>query len=233
LPTTFEPYTSATTDIVNCTRDQQRTSLCVSALHPDKALNDSKWIGGGPEPLASPRDLPQIADMRSQRPQPAEVTLTAAHSDDFEDLVTLRVEAMRESLERIGRFDAARARARFRGSFAPEFTRHILWQTERVGCVAVSPAGEGLSLDHLYVAPRHQGHGIGSAVLAIIFAEADAAGLALRVGALRESGSNRFYVRHGFVPSAESEWDIYYVRPPANARADVSAQHSPSPKRAQ
>jgi len=33
------------------------------------------------------------------------------------------------------------------------------------------------------------------------------------VGALRGSDSNRFYRRHGFVQTAESEWDIDYLRP--------------------
>jgi GNAT superfamily N-acetyltransferase len=152
--------------------------------------------------------------MRSDGSPLAEVVLMAAGPEEFEELVCLRIEAMRESLERIGRFDPVRARERFRASFAPEFTRHILWKGERVGFVAVSPARDGLSLDHLYVAPRRQGAGIGSAVLALVFAEADAAGLALRVGALRESDSHRFYLRHGFLRSEEGEWDIYYVRPP-------------------
>ena len=35
------------------------------------------------------------------------------------------------------------------------------------------------------------------------------------VGALKESSSNRFYVRHGFVKTGESEWDMYYTRPPS------------------
>lgn len=157
--------------------------------------------------------------MRSDDLRSGEIALLAARSDDFEELVCLRIEAMRESLERIGRFDPVRARERFRVGFAPELTRHILCNGERVGFVAVSPVPSGLSLDHLYVAPRHQGGGIGSAVLAIVLAEADAAGLAVRVGALRESDSHRFYVRHGFIRSEEGEWDIYYVRQPRVARA--------------
>jgi hypothetical protein len=41
------------------------------------------------------------------------LSLTPAHAEDFEALLALRVTAMRESLERIGRFDPGRARARF------------------------------------------------------------------------------------------------------------------------
>lgn len=74
--------------------------------------------------------------------------------------------------------------------------------------------GHDCSLRH----PRHQGMGIGAAVLAQVFAEADLQGCSVRVGAPRGSGSNRFYVRHGFVPVKQEEFDIYYVRPAHNAR---------------
>jgi len=37
--------------------------------------------------------------------------------------------------------------------------------------------------------------------------------MAVQVGALKESASNRFYQRHGFVLESEGEWDNYYVRP--------------------
>jgi GNAT superfamily N-acetyltransferase len=151
--------------------------------------------------------------MKLQTVQLANVSLIPSRSEDFEALVNLRIEAMRESLERIGRFDALRARERFRSGFVPEFTRHILADGERVGFVAITPTSDGLSLDHLYLRPEFQGRGIGSAVLARIFEEADSRALSLRVGALRGSDSNRFYLRHGFVRAEESEWDIYYVRP--------------------
>ena len=49
---------------------------------------------------------------------------------------------------------------------------------------------------------------------AAVAADADARGLAVRVGALRESDANRFYRRHGFVHERTSEWDEHYRRPP-------------------
>ena len=140
---------------------------------------------------------------------------------DAEALVALRILAMRESLERIGRFDPARARERFLSGFSPEHTRHILVGGERAGFVVVKPDGEALLLDHLYIDPRFQNHGIGAAVLATVFAEADARQLALKVGALRGSDSNRFYLRHGFELVKEDEWDNYYVR---SARAAEDLQ---------
>jgi GNAT superfamily N-acetyltransferase len=144
------------------------------------------------------------------------VTLAAVRADEFEELLALRIAAMRDSLERIGRFDPERARQRLRASFAPAQTRHILLDGARAGFVTVKHAERELLLDHLYVHPRYQGRQIGALVLRMIFDEADALGLPIRVGALRESGANRFYRRHGFVQVEEGEWDIYYARPPQN-----------------
>jgi GNAT superfamily N-acetyltransferase len=147
----------------------------------------------------------------------AQVTLAPADSTDFDALVAIRIEAMRESLERIGRFDPARARERFRVGFAAEFTRHIVVGHEQVGFVVVKPQVHALLLDHLYVRPAYQGQGIGAAVLQLVFAQARSQSLPVRVGALRESDSNRFYLRHGFQLIERGEFDNYYVRPVENA----------------
>lgn len=140
------------------------------------------------------------------------IFLAPACDADLDGLVALRVEAMRDSLERIGRFDPLRAGERLRSSFAPESTRHILTAGERVGFVVVKPREGVLLLDHLYLRPAFQGRGIGARVLAMVFDEADVLGLAIQVGALKESDSNRFYLRHGFTQTRVDEWDIYYVR---------------------
>lgn len=140
------------------------------------------------------------------------VTFAGARACDFEALVAIRIDAMRESLERIGQFDPVRARERFRDGFSPEFTRHIVVAGKRVGFVVVKPRVDGLLLDHLYIKPGAQGSGVGSIVLRQIFMDADAASLDLYVGALKESASNRFYTRHGFQFVEAGEFDNYYVR---------------------
>jgi GNAT superfamily N-acetyltransferase len=148
------------------------------------------------------------AKVSSQR-----IGFSMAEQADAEALVALRILAMRESLERLGRFDPVRSRERFLSAFSPRHTRHILVDGERAGFVVMKPDGEALLLEHLYVDPRFQNRGIGTVVLAAVFAEADAQRVPLRVGALRGSDSNRFYRRHGFQLVKEEEWDIYYVRP--------------------
>lgn len=142
------------------------------------------------------------------------IALRAVAAADGPALADLRVAAMRDSLEAVGRFDPERARGRFLDTFAPEFTREIVEGGARVGVLVVRPEGDRLLLDHLYVDPRAQGRGIGAQVLRQVFAEADAAGKALRVGALAQSRSNDFYRRHGFRFDAATEWDNHYVRPP-------------------
>src|SRR4051794_22660635 len=103
------------------------------------------------------------------------VQFSAAVPDDFEALAALRIAAMRESLERVGRFDVERARERLRKSFYPEATWIIQCGAERVGFYPFreSTDGSGFRLDHLYVHPSHQSRGIGSVVLARVIQQAD------------------------------------------------------------
>lgn len=132
---------------------------------------------------------------------------------DFDDLLALRIAVMRESLERIGRFDPQRAAQRFRSTFRPPQTRRIHVGGETAGCVAMWDEPEALRVEHFYLAARFQRLGLGGAVLRRLFAEAPPHVQCFRVGALRGSDANRFYQRHGFVQVSESEWDIEYERP--------------------
>lgn len=151
---------------------------------------------------------PQVARVSSV------ISYEAASAYDLEQLVLLRVEAMRESLERLGRFDEARARERFASGFEPARTRHVLVDGRRVGVVVVKPHPQGLLLDHLYLRTAAQGHGVGTRVLQGVLRDADAQRCAVLVGALRGSAVNAFYVRHGFQLVNETEWDLHYRREP-------------------
>lgn len=150
--------------------------------------------------------------MSSTDQQHVSFNFIATQASDFEALVAIRIEAMQESLERIGRFDPTRARERFHAGFSPEHTQYIEVNGERVGFVVIKWIDNDLLLDHFYIRPIAQGKNIGSAVLAHIFTQADSSGRSIRVGALRDSDSNRFYVRHGFQLTEHDEFDNYYIR---------------------
>ncbi|HSI07070.1 MAG TPA: GNAT family N-acetyltransferase [Rariglobus sp.] len=143
------------------------------------------------------------------------VTFAPVTPDDFDELVALRIAAMRESLERVGRFDPERARERLGKSFYPEHTEFILYEGEKIGFYTFRPREAAYQLDHLYVHPKNQSQGIGSYVMNKLLAVSDSAGSAVELGALKESPSNGFYRRHGFVMKSEDEWDTYYLRTPS------------------
>jgi GNAT superfamily N-acetyltransferase len=143
--------------------------------------------------------------------------LLAANEGDFEALFVLRMAAMRESLDELGRFDPQRARERLSRGFNAAQTRHIVVDGDRVGFVVVIPRAEDLLLDHLYIHPQAQGRGIGSRVLQQVLAEADALNRAVSLTSLKHSAANRFYQRHGFVLWDESDWDMHYWRPARSA----------------
>src|SRR6478735_3542842 len=84
---------------------------------------------------------------------------------DFEDVLKLRIAAMKESLERLGRFDPARARERLQKSFYPEHSQFILLDGRQAGFYTLRPVGDDLHLDHFYIDPSCQSQGIGSHVL--------------------------------------------------------------------
>ena len=96
--------------------------------------------------------------------QKSAVVLRRASNCDLEDMIAIRIEAMRESLERLGRFDPMRVRERLRSAFEPACMRHILISGERVGYLTLIPhtGSDSLRLHHLYIRPTHQGHGVGA-----------------------------------------------------------------------
>lgn len=127
-----------------------------------------------------------------------------------EALAQLRIAAMRESLVAIGRFDPVRARRRFLDNFYHEGTRKLVIDGRLVGFYALTYKIDHLYLDHLYIHPDFQGNGLGASILTSLIALAQARQVPIRLGALRGSRSNGFYLAHGFVQTGESEWDIYY-----------------------
>ena len=144
----------------------------------------------------------------------SQLSFAPCTADDFETMLAMRLESMRESLERLGRYNPERSRERLGRSFYPELSEFILWEGERIGFYTFRPAADGFHLEHLYLLPPHQSHGIGSSVLSRLTKQADEAVMPIFLGALKESAANRFYQRHGFEKDTESEWDNYYVRLP-------------------
>lgn len=142
----------------------------------------------------------------------------SASEDEFDLLAEIRLESMRESLQRIGRFNRERSITRFRESFLATETAKIFQDGQLVGFFAVSDKPHYVRLSHLYLLPHYQARGIGSRVVNKLLHDSDCRGRPVRVTALRGSRSNDFYRKHGFLLLSEEEWDLHYERPAGVAR---------------
>ncbi|MEU5091012.1 GNAT family N-acetyltransferase [Streptomyces sp. NPDC021356] len=142
-------------------------------------------------------------------------TLRPAVTADIEPIAELRAAVMRADLERLGRYDEHRVRQRLRDAFSTRYTSVVMADGELAGCVTFRPADGRWWLEHFYLAPRHQGRGLGSAVLGTLLERADAEGTAVALNVLQGSPARRLYERHGFVLEAEDPVDVFMVRPPA------------------
>lgn len=129
-------------------------------------------------------------------------------------LAELRAEVLRDSLERLDRYDEMRVRERFLEGFAPANT-HVLADATPVGSIALRPSSQGFWLEHFYLSSRLQGAGLGSGVLRRIVSAADAAGAVLWLNVLQRSDARRLYERHGFVLDHEDPVDVFLRRDPA------------------
>lgn len=131
---------------------------------------------------------------------------------DFEPLLAIRIDVMREHLERVFRYKPSRARRIFREHFNEPGLRLILVGEETSGCVAFRVGATDVKIDSFYLDRRHHGRGLGTTILKVLLAEADALGLPVRLEVLRNSPANRFYERNGFVKLGEDDIEIRYER---------------------
>ncbi len=130
---------------------------------------------------------------------------------DFEAVLDLSVRTMREHLERIGRFDPARRRARMRAHFEAGGLLAIERDGALVASAGVDEAGDTLELHSLYIEPALQGLGLGAAIVAALRARHP--GRAWRIEVLKDSPARRFWERHGFAVTGEGPFDWLMERP--------------------
>lgn len=136
-----------------------------------------------------------------------------AREADFEPLLALRIDVMREHLERVFRYEPERARRTFRAHFEEPGLRLLLVDGVTIGCVGFRVGAGEIKLDSFYLDRRHHNTGLGTAILKVLLVEADALRLPIRVEVLNGSKADRFYLRHGFVKLSEDAIEGTYERP--------------------
>ena len=142
-------------------------------------------------------------------PQP--FTLRPVGEADFEPLLDLSIRVLRADLERVGRFDPDRRRARMRAGFDPATLSAIEVEGRLVGCIAAAAHPDHLEVHSFYLEPALQGRGLGAAVFAAV---ADAhRGLPVRIEVLKGSPVHRFWEKQGFARTGAQAFDWLYERP--------------------
>lgn len=141
-------------------------------------------------------------------------TLRPAVATDAAWIAELRAVVMRPDLERLDRYDPVRVRERFLNGFQPEHAYVIHTDGVDAGVIAVRPEPDARWVEHFYVAPAHQGKGLGSAVLRHVM-EASVDERPFRLDVLQGSAARRLYEKHGFVLESEDPIDIFMVAPAA------------------
>ncbi len=140
-----------------------------------------------------------------------------AREADFEPLLAIRIDVMREHLERVFRYDPSRARRFFREHFDQPGLRLILIGDTLAGCVAFRLRDDAIVIDSFYLDRRFQNRGLGAAVLKVLLAEGDALAKPVHLDVLQGSPADRFYERHGFQKIKEDEIERTYERPTPTA----------------
>ncbi|WP_417504828.1 GNAT family N-acetyltransferase [Microbacterium sp.] len=144
----------------------------------------------------------------TDRRAPAEVRTRPAVDDDAEWIAELRAIVLRSDLTRLGRYDDARVRQRFRDAFASEETRVIVVDGQDIGSVALRDEGGSRWLEHFYIAPSHQGAGVGGRILTMLLDD----DVSHRLNVLQGSPARALYERHGFVLERQDEVDVFLRR---------------------
>jgi len=111
------------------------------------------------------------------------------------------------------RYKPSRARRIFRAHFDEPGMRLILIGSERIGCVGFRSEPDCRKIDSFYLEHRFHNSGLGTTILKILLAEADAQALPVRLEVLTGSKADRFYLRHGFVKLRQDEIEAEYERP--------------------
>ena len=120
-------------------------------------------------------------------------------------MLDLSIRCMRNHLERIGRFDPERRRARMRAHLDAGSLRLIERDSAALGCVGLYPRGARMELHSFFIEPALQGRGLGAKVFAALRAKHPSRGWWIEV--LKESPARHFWERQGFLVTGEQPFD--------------------------
>ena len=140
---------------------------------------------------------------------PFKITLRPADVGDREFLWWLHQATMREYVDKTWGWDDNWQRERFDAGFRPTALQIIECGQKTIGYISVERRPDEIFLVSIEIAPEFQSRGIATHLISRLFAEADEAGLPIRLFVLKVNPARRLYERLGF--QCVEETTTHYV----------------------
>lgn len=142
------------------------------------------------------------------------VTLRAATPADYNFAQRLYLDGIRPHAQRLMAWDDAVQTSRFAQQWRVEEAQIILEKDRPVGFAMARIDAAEIALLQLYVAPEHQGQGIGSAALHLLLERWACEDKPIALGVLRDNPARRLYERLGFELVGETPTKLLMRRAP-------------------
>jgi ribosomal protein S18 acetylase RimI-like enzyme len=148
-------------------------------------------------------------------------SLDPCSSADMERLFEVHRLAMGPYIERVWGWDEADQRERFREFEKPEL-RKIMVGRSVVGILDVDRTADEIFVGTIELVPAVQGRGLGGAILQDLMAEAQSAGVPLRLEVLKiNERARKLYQSLGFVPCGANDTHVEMVKPPTRSLSTI------------
>ncbi len=105
-------------------------------------------------------------------------------------------------------------REKFRESYDAQNTNIILAAGIPIGWWTVQRGPDAIHLEAIYLLAAHQGHGVGTRLIRNILAEAQEAGIPVRLSTAKINPARELYTRLGFSLTHEDRYKAYFEHAP-------------------
>jgi GNAT superfamily N-acetyltransferase len=148
---------------------------------------------------------------RAERKSGMRIAVRPARAEDFDFCADLYFSEMERTIRELN-LDLAKQAANLRHRWDLQQVGIITLDGADIGCVQRVTEGDALCLGQLFVAPAHQGRGIGTTIVQRLIEQAARDRRAVTLGVVKTNPALRLYQRLGFRTTHEDERKFYMRR---------------------
>ena len=137
------------------------------------------------------------------------ITLRTARDNDVAFARNLYFETMRRIIERLFGWDQDREEKNFARFFRLNEASIITVDGQDVGWIQEQTFQNSINLGSFYVAPKMQGHGVGTQVLRMLMERAARESKTMTLAVVKINPARQFYEKRGFRITHEDEHKFY------------------------